>query len=210
MEIPDIRRGTTEDADRTAELIAASFHPLEVAAWLVPDPDDRARVLPANFRIFVEDALAHGEILLIEDNVGACAAAAVWLPYLTGPLPPPDGYETRLTDACGPFTHRFEILDQRFADCHPHTYPHHQLAYLATRPDLQGQGLGSALLRHHHRQLDAEKVPAFLIASNDKTRAFYEQHDYEFLGKPLQLPDGPVMWPMWREPHALTDVTGEG
>jgi hypothetical protein len=32
----------------------ASDQHLDVSAWLVPDPHARARVLPSNFRIFVE------------------------------------------------------------------------------------------------------------------------------------------------------------
>ncbi|MGH3624804.1 MAG: hypothetical protein ACRDQ5_23945 [Sciscionella sp.] len=48
--------------------------------------------------------------------------------------------------ACDPFTNRVRILDEQFDAHHPHDRPHHHLALLATRPDAQCRGLGSALL----------------------------------------------------------------
>ncbi|WP_328407172.1 GNAT family N-acetyltransferase [Nocardia sp. NBC_00403] len=197
-----IRRATATDASRIAELIAVAFHSLEVAAWLVPDSGERAHVLPANFGIGIDQALSDGEIHLLDDESGELAATAVWWPQPAGPTSPPGDYTTRLAAACGPATGRFQVLDQRFADSHPHTVAHHYLVYLATRPDLQGRGLGTALLRYHHSHLDNHRVPAFLDASSPISRALYQRHGYECLGAPFRLPDGPPMWPMWREPKS--------
>lgn len=201
MTHPDIRLATAKDATPTAELIADAFFTLDATAWLIPDPHERARVLPADFEIYVDHALTHGEIHLIDDDTGELAAAAVWFPQPTGPTPEPDNYNEQLVAACGTHTDRFRTLDQLFDDNHPRTYPHHHLAYLATRPDRQDRGLGSALLRHHHRQLDHYGTPAFLQASSQQARNLYERHRYECLGDPFHLPDGPPFWPMWREPQ---------
>lgn len=198
MTPPEIRRATAKDATPVAELIADAFFILDATAWLVSDPQERARVLPADFEIYVDHALTHGEIHLV-DNAGELTAAAVWFPQLTGPIPEPDNYEEQLVAACGTYTDRFRTLDQLFEDNHPRTYPHHHLAYLATRPDQQGHGLGAALLRHHHRQLDHYGTPAFLQASSEQARKLYERHGYECLGDPFYLPDGPPFWGMWRE-----------
>lgn len=200
MTHPQIHRATAKDATRTAELIGNAFFTLEATAWLIPDPGERARVLPADFEIYVDHALAHGEIHLINDDAGELAAAAVWFPQLTGPTPEPDNYEEQLVAACGPYTDRFRVLDQLFEDTHPRIYPHHHLAYLATRPDQQGHGLGSALLRRHHSQLDHYGTAACLQASSQQSRKLYERHGYECLGDPFYLPDGPPFWSMWREP----------
>lgn len=200
MTHPEIRLATAKDATPAAELIADAFFILDATAWLVPDPHERARVLSADFEIYVDHALTHGEIHLVED-AGELAAAAVWFPQRTGPTPEPDNYEEQLVAACGTHTDRFRTLDQLFEDNHPNTYPHHHLAYLATRPDRQDRGLGSALLRHHHRQLDHYGIPAFLQASSQQARKLYERHGYERLGDPFYLPDGPPFWSMWREPQ---------
>lgn len=33
-----------------------------------------------------------------------------------------------------------------------------------------------------------------------RSRHFYRRHGYAERGQPIRLPDGPPMWPMWREP----------
>jgi GNAT superfamily N-acetyltransferase len=201
MTNPEIRRATANDATHVAELIADAFFTLDATAWLIAEPHERARVLPRDFAIYIDHALTHGEVHLIEEDDGKLAAAAVWFPQLTGPTPEPDNYEEQLVAACGIYTDRFRTLDQLFEDNHPSTYPHHHLAYLATRPDRQGRGLGSALLRHHHRQLDHYGTPAFLQASSEQARKLYERHGYQCLVDPFYLPEGPPFWPMWREPQ---------
>jgi ribosomal protein S18 acetylase RimI-like enzyme len=193
MTHPEIRRATGKDVTRTAELIADAFFTLDATAWLVPDAHERAKILPADFEIYVDHALTHGEIHVIEDDDGELAAAAVWFPQPTGPTPEPDNYEEQLVAACGTYTELFD-------DNHPNTFPHHHLAYLATRPSQQRRGLGSELLHRHHRQLDHYGTPAFLQASSQEARRLYERHGYECLGDPFYLPDGPPFWAMWREP----------
>lgn len=45
-----------------------------------------------------------------------------------------------------------------------------------------------------------------VLASNIRTRDWYAQHGYQRIeGGPLQLPDGPQMWPMWRAPQPRAD-----
>jgi hypothetical protein len=80
-----IVRADATEAPQIAELIAVAFHSLDVARWLVPDPDRRAEVLPADFRILVEHAFAHGEVHTTTDR----SAVAVWFPRDGGPLPEP-------------------------------------------------------------------------------------------------------------------------
>jgi len=196
----EIRRATPDDINATSNLIATAFHELDVSAWLVPDPSQRTRVLANNFRIFVEHALTHGAIDVIDDSSGNLTAAAVWFPEQDGHTAPPDDYDARLQDACGPATDRFHTLDQNFADTHPDAFPHHYLAFLATEPNEQGQGHGSALLRHHHSHLDHHDTPAFLHASCARARDLYLRHGYQCRGDAFRLPGGPPMWPMWREP----------
>jgi GNAT superfamily N-acetyltransferase len=76
---------------------------------------------------------------------------------------------------------------------------HHHLAILAVRPDAQGQGIGTALLRAHHTTLDGTDVPAYLEASSERTRAWYLRHGYTDHGQPFHLPEGgPPLWPLWR------------
>jgi hypothetical protein len=68
------------------------------------------------------------------------------------------------------------------------------------RPDRQGVGTGTALLRAYHQILDHDAgAPAYLEAADLRTRDVYLRHGYADHGPPIQLPDGPLMYPMWRE-----------
>jgi ribosomal protein S18 acetylase RimI-like enzyme len=197
-DLPTIHRAVVTDADWISELIGTAFQPLPPARWLVPDPERRAHILPANFQIHVEYALLIGQVHVTADR----AAAAVWLPRDSDrPLPEPLNYKQRLAVACGEATDRFLQLDELFDRHHP-TEPHHHLAFLAVHPSRQRQGLGSSLLRQHHARLDAEGVAAYLEASSEENQNLYLRHGYAARGDAFHLPDGTPMWPMWRNPNS--------
>jgi GNAT superfamily N-acetyltransferase len=82
---------------------------------------------------------------------------------------------------------------------HP-TEPHHYLAVLGTEPARQGEGLGSALIEPVLQICDRDEVPAYLESSKERNIAFYARHGFRVTGE-LRLPDGPIVWPMWRDPR---------
>ena len=49
-----------------------------------------------------------------------------------------------------------------------------------------------------HAILDRNGTPAYLEASDPAKRDIYRTHGYADFGDPIQLPDGPSMYPMWR------------
>jgi GNAT superfamily N-acetyltransferase len=192
---PTISRLGVDEAAGVADLIAEAFAHLPVTSWLMPDPHARRRVLCDNFAILVDHAVEYGQIHTTEDR----SAVAVWFPRDVQ-LPPPADYDRRLDHVCGPYVDRFRHLDHLFDKHHP-AEPHHHLAFLAVRPDRQCQGLGTALLRHHHSCLDRLGMPAYLEASSRASRDLYARHGYRAT-EPFGTPDGSMFWPMWREPLA--------
>jgi GNAT superfamily N-acetyltransferase len=205
---PPIVRAGVREIHRVADLVATAFHPLEVAAWLVTDTDERQRALYGHFAIVIEHAMHHGEVLITDsgagdragNRAGALAGAAVWFPLDT-PMPPIVDYDRRLWLACGWHTDRFRLLDSTFANHHP-VEPHHHLALMAVHPNLQDRGIGSALLEHYHVRLDRAGLPAYLEASSPGSRRLYLRHGYTDYGEPIDLPGaGPRLSPMWRPPQ---------
>jgi GNAT superfamily N-acetyltransferase len=93
---------------------------------------------------------------------------------------------------------RFRTFDRLLAGSHPARAAHYHLAMLGVAPHLQRRGIGTALLTGSHRFLDGENSPAYLEASDTGTRSLYLRHGYADLGGPIQFPDGPRMYPMWR------------
>ena len=194
-----------------SQVIADAFVDLAVSRWLIPDPAARRRIFPGYFRLYVEHALADGIVCTTPGQ----DAVALWLPAGEQPAPPPDGYGERLAAVTGPWTGRFRLFDQALEGRHPAGFAHHHLAILAVRPDRQGHGTGSALLRAHHAALDRDGIPAYLEASGLRTRRLYLAHGYTACGGPLVLP-GALMYPMVRQPSGqttpgrLTASTGPG
>lgn len=193
-----IHTNTSQPAEPTGALIATAFTSLDVAAWLVPDPGQRHRILTGQFTMLAAHAADHGRIDTATDPTGALIGVAVWFDR-TGPLPEIPDYQARLASLCGPHLPRITALDTAMDAAHP-TTPHHHLAFLAVAPGHQRHGIGTALLRAGHDRLDAAGIPAYLEAADEHSRALYARCGYRDLA-PLRLPDGgPVMWPMWRTP----------
>jgi GNAT superfamily N-acetyltransferase len=141
-------------------------------------------------------ALADGIVLTTPD----LAAVALWLPAGEQPAAPPDGYDQRLAQITGPWADRFRAFDAELERRHLAGYAHHYLAILAVRPDRQGQGLGTALLRARHAARDRDGLPAYLEASNLRSRRLYRAEGYDDHGGTLLLP-GAVLYPMVRQPR---------
>lgn len=84
---------------------------------------------------------------------------------------------------------------------HPHDRPHAYLNFLSTLPGYQGQGIGREVLETRLRELDATGTAAYLEATTTRSARLYESVGFRHLAKTIDLPDGPSMYPMWREPN---------
>jgi GNAT superfamily N-acetyltransferase len=83
---------------------------------------------------------------------------------------------------------------------HP-TVAHWYLYALATTPQRQSTGIGSAMMRPVLQTCDEQGIPAYLEASTERNRALYLRHGF-VPTEPVQLPrGGSVLYPMWREPQ---------
>jgi GNAT superfamily N-acetyltransferase len=74
---------------------------------------------------------------------------------------------------------RFVDLDAARTEYRPTDRLYHYLAYLAVLPALRGQGLGTQLLEHHHRDLDAAGIAAYLEATGPRDSSLFTRHGYD-------------------------------
>jgi GNAT superfamily N-acetyltransferase len=189
-----IRQATLVDVDTMTEVLVEAFLVSPVGDWLIPDVATRRGVYEDYFRLHGRHGLEMGKVDITTDG----NAVAVWWPDHLAAIPP--DYSARLAAACGPWLRRFALMDKVFDRHHP-DLPHNYPPFVAVAPQLQGQGVGSALLAHHHAVLDAAGQAAYLEASTDRSRRLYERHGYQLRQDAVTLPeDGPPIWPMWREP----------
>jgi GNAT superfamily N-acetyltransferase len=182
------------DLDVLSQVIADAFHDLAPSRWLITDPAARRQIFPGYFRLHLEHGMASG---IVHTTPGR-TAAALWIPTGENVAGQATDYDARLAAATNPWTSQFAAFDAVLDRHHPADIPHYYLAMLAVRPDRQGRGTGTALLRTFHAALDQAGTPAYLEASGPRTRHLYLSHGYTDHGPSVHLPGGPDMYPMWR------------
>lgn len=82
---------------------------------------------------------------------------------------------------------------------HPPEPPHWYLFFIGVPSSARGLGLGSSILEASLRQVDAERMPAYLDNSNPKNTRLYERHGFRTVSEYRARKDAPPFWGMWRD-----------
>jgi GNAT superfamily N-acetyltransferase len=191
-----VRRARREDFRPLAAMLARAFYDDPVTSWFYPNPRRRLARATRFFGIRLRQLAGQELIFTTEDHSGA----ALWtqpgrwredlrqslmlLPMLPVLLP-------RIVRS----TRAVREIERR----HP-VVPHYYLSVLGTEPRQQGGGIGSALLAVVLHRCDVEGVGAYLESSKQSNVDFYIGHGFSVTDR-VELPDGPSLWFMWREPH---------
>lgn len=78
--------------------------------------------------------------------------------------------------------------------------PHFYVRIVGVRTAVQGQGVGTALMRPTLQRADSAGLPTYIEASTQRSAALYERLGFVHMDV-LELPDGgPPVWPMRRPP----------
>ena len=190
------RRTAGRDLPMLVETLVAAFVDDPVMTWCVPELHRRPAILRAFFEIAVDVYQPYGELYTTDPLP---AAGAVWVP--SGCQPSGEEAEQLATwyiEAAEEYADRAVAVLEGMGRCQPQE-PHDYLFLLATRPEWQNRGLGSALLREVLDRCDLDGRPAYLEASSEQNQRLYRRHGFQVIDE-IRLPDGPSIWPMWREP----------
>lgn len=193
-----VRQADAADADALTRILAAGFYEDPPLAWILPDLADRERLSPAFFRPFVDLVLSGGQAYVTEDLTGA----SLWLDVdVTANDDDPEALRQHLVDGLGAeYAKRFFVLDELLSAGHPMQHSHAYLLFAGVLPELQSQGIGTAVLSHRLTQLDGAGQPAYLEASSDRNSRLYARLGFAPVGDQVTMPQGPVLTPMWRSP----------
>jgi GNAT superfamily N-acetyltransferase len=191
-----VRAAASGDAARLATTLATAFYDDPVFRWFSPDDRRRGAMLPSLFEVFVAAFGTYGETYADDDVAGA----ALWAAPGTDPFGAEPAYAERLEAIVGSDAPRlFEVVELFEAQTPPE--PHYHLQFLGVVPERQGAGLGGALMAPILKRCDRDGASAYLEATSDRNRRLYEHHGFRARGA-IQLPDGPAVWRMWRDPLA--------
>lgn len=83
---------------------------------------------------------------------------------------------------------------------HP-TQEHYYLEVLGISQEMQGKGIGSAMIRPMLDRCDSEGMPAYLESSNPQNIAFYVRHGFVATGEIVVGKGAPTVTAMWRDPR---------
>ncbi|MGW7086293.1 GNAT family N-acetyltransferase [Streptomyces sp. NPDC054871] len=208
-----IRRAGESDRADVVRLLDEAFRDDPVSSWVFPGEEYRRRRHGALMEAFYDLAVSQGYVDITEDG----SAVALWWSVPAGEDAGNDegGDEdaeegpAQLREAVDPGNERIEMIGRLTGDAHPTDRPHQYLHMIGVSPERQGEGLGSALIGAVLERCDKEGLHAYLEASSSRSRALYTRLGFRFTGKAIDLPDGPHLWPMWREPQPFgTDGMG--
>ncbi|MBT8227898.1 MAG: GNAT family N-acetyltransferase [Dactylosporangium sp.] len=192
--LPGIVGVTDDDVSPIAGMVAEALFPLRAAQWTIPDPERRQITIADTAAVLIEHALRHGHVDLLSDR----SAVAVWFHHERS-IPTPSDLDQRLETAFGRYADRLRAVRQVLATHRP-TESHHHLALFAVRPDCQGTGRGTLLLRHHHQILDGCGMPSSTVVTGLRAANLCEREGYRPYTEPFGLPDENLCYPMWRIP----------
>jgi ribosomal protein S18 acetylase RimI-like enzyme len=185
--VTDVRVATAADHRVVVDDLLEAFMDDPVLCWVFPDSDRRRRYGRHFFELTARRLLPGGLAWRADGGAALWAAPGRWRESFPQSL--------RLSIATFPGIRRRSprvargllALEAR----HPQE-PHLYLPTIGVRPDRQGRGLGSALLRPGLQYADAAGLPAYLESSSPRNVALYERHGFAVTAEHT-LPGGPAL-----------------
>lgn len=196
-----VRKAAASDVPMVAGIIASAFAHDPVFTWMLGpkgDPEQRLRPFLTSLAK-VNLAKPNHEIYVTDEGDGA----AIWYGVDDWKVAPRDLVRTAPA-LLRSFRGRLPVALKALSvieKAHP-TAPHHYLEFLATRPDRQGKGVGSAVIEAMLERCDAEGIPAYLENSNPRNEPFYARHGFVAREEITLAAGAPPLLTMWREPRS--------
>jgi ribosomal protein S18 acetylase RimI-like enzyme len=185
------------DRDNAINAIVQAFSADPAARWMYPDSQQYLRYLPAFVKAFAGAAFEHGTA----DCVDGYPAAALWLPPEIHPDEKALYALLQESVAERDQAEVFALFEQMDA-YHP-AEPHWYLPMIGVDPIHQGQGYGSALLKHALARCDLDGKLAYLESTSLESLRLYKRHGFELLGT-IQVSSSPPLFPMLRQPQPVS------
>jgi len=186
--------------DRAIATLAKAFAADPMFAWIFPDPSRRTESLRALLRVPVEYGLRHGRVTQADEG----KAVAIWFPpgkqvtasgmIQAGMLSIPFRVGFR---PFGQFMGANAVMEKIHKRHVPE--PHWYLLIVGVDPELQGRGVGTALVKEGLTFADETKRPCYLETSEERNLSFYQRLGFVVLEKAPLGKGGPPGWAMRRE-----------
>ncbi|WID97567.1 N-acetyltransferase [Bosea vestrisii] len=189
-----VRSASRNEEGAVSAVIVLAFATDPMTRWSLGEAHTYLAVMPDLIRAFGAAAYDSDSAYVSDDFGGA----ALWLPPGVEPDIETLGRLIR-KNADPAIISDVDAIFEAMERYHPKG-PHWYLPLIGTDPARQGQGIGSALMRHALARCDREGVAAYLESSNPRNIPLYQRHGFEVLGT-IQIGSSPVLTPMLRPPQ---------
>jgi len=192
-----VRPIRAEEIDKVSELISAGYYDDIFFHWVVEKDEDRLKVVSDYYKVYLNSkgCIAH----VAETDWGEIAGATVWLPH-DADLSIYD----QIDEVVGIYVDNFRAVADMSHEREPKNTAFYQLVGFAVNKNLQGNGIGTALLKYNLDNLDKLGIPTYLEASTPyHGKGVYGKFGYERMGELMVFSDTAVLYPLWRAPGLL-------
>lgn len=188
----NIRPIRQNEIDTVADMISTGYYNDEFFIWSVGNDNERHSVVAEYYKIYLTAA---GCVAYVAQTLdGKLIGAAVWLPHDTDA----SIYED-IDRVTGVYCPQFRAVSDRSHDSEPPIGPFYQLVGFVVKRELQGMGLGVALLKYQLDRLDKMGIPTYLEASTPYFGGgVYGKFGYLPVGELMVFADTAVLYPLWR------------
>jgi ribosomal protein S18 acetylase RimI-like enzyme len=200
----EVKTAASGELDRAADVLSAAFIHDPILDWFMREDPKRDAARLGFFRLIVRAvAFPDGAVELTPGG----GAAALWIPsekMNAQPLHRELRALPTLLNATGldRFA-RLMALRGAMDAHHPMERAHDYLWFIGVDPRMQGQGLGSILIKDRTNRLDAAGRCAFLQTATPRNVTLYHRHGFEVVADYRPDTDGPLIWAMWRDPKPV-------
>ncbi|CAN5867929.1 GNAT family N-acetyltransferase [soil metagenome] len=188
--------------DRALNTLTRAFDADPMFRWIFPDPQERARSLRVLNRVPLRFGLSHGRVTQSHDGM----AVAIWIPpgqavslggmVRSGMLTVPLRVGLR---QFGRFVGANDVMGKIHARHVPEL--HWYLMVVGVDPELQGRGVGSALVQEGLSKADENNSVCYLETSEERNVPFYQRYGFTVLEQAPLGANGPPGWAMRRQPR---------
>ena len=188
-----VRPINVDEIDKVADLLATAYYHDLFFKWCVDNDEDRHKIVAGYYKVYLR---SRGCVAHVAENPDmGIIGASVWLPH-DFDASIEEEIERVVGAANAPM---FRAVAEKSHKNEPTDGPFYQLVGFGVLKELQGRGVGHALLKHHLDILDQAGIATYLEASTPyHGGGVYGKFGYKPFGELIVFTDTAVLYPLYR------------